>query len=325
MDPPAVVDAGLQIEAVPRRNSNFVVRIGDGEGFFLKQANGLSLGAEESVAREGWFYASNGSSPGIAGLLPRLVLYDAENGILVLRLLIGHVTLRHHCSTLEQLRFPTHLWGALGRRISRIQGMPPGDASPLVSPGGLLFPDSDFIADVSPPALQVLEVMQSSGIRQGLAIASDEWNPTVFAHGDLRVDNILIDELGPHASIKMVDWEMCGLADPMWDLAASFEAAITMALARFADHALWLPVVQSAARGSWREYHAARQLDVPYGRAATAKVASFAAWRLASTALELSEHAGTMTNAAVTCLQIAENILADPGLAAADLFALRRS
>ena len=42
------------------------------------------------------------------------------------------------------------------------------------------------------------------------------WAPSTLLHGDFKPDNILVDErAGP---IRMVDWELCGMGDPAYDL-----------------------------------------------------------------------------------------------------------
>ena len=318
----AVVDESVTVEPVRRRNNNLRVAVGGHGGFFVKQADPLSLLSSESVAAEGEFYSGVPlARPLLEGLLPDLVFYDAPSGTVVLELLSEHQTLRQRCAAAGPLSCPTHLWRGLGRAVATIHRSSPGNASPMLSVRHALNPDAEVLADIGPAALQVLEVMQNSGIRDGLLSVADQWEPTVFTHGDLRVDNVLVSATEPE-DLRVVDWEMSGRADPMWDLAACFEAAITVSHGRFSNEGLCLPVVQTTARTAWAAYYAGRGEDVARGPAELGKAAQFTGARLALTALELSTMTGRLTNAAVSLLQVADNIFADPQRAAVDLLAL---
>jgi len=323
IDEAALADDSFVIDAVPRRNHNLRVTTSNGSGYFIKQADELSVISRQSVAVEGLFYSDvKLIRPSVAAMLPEFVLYDPAICVLVIRLLSDHQTLRHHCSAIGGLNFPTHFWHGLGGSIAAVHQARTGDPSLVKSVMHTFYPHPNALAAISPAGLKVLEVVQTSGIRNGLARVADLWDPTTFTHGDIRADNIMVASASGQDGIRLIDWELCGRADPMWDIAGCFESGITMSLGRYAKDELYLPVVQTTARGAWGGYHLFREVDEFSSSAYVTKAAIFTAARLVLSALELSELTGDLSNPAVCCLQIAENIFADPQRAAADLFAL---
>lgn len=49
--------------------------------------------------------------------------------------------------------------------------------------------------------------------------ARAQWNRTCLIHGDAKLDNVIIPR-DRNKGVVLVDWELSGLGDPLWDLAA---------------------------------------------------------------------------------------------------------
>ena len=319
----AVADGEFVVDGVARRNLNLRVSSPGGPGYFVKQADSLSFSSFDGVSAEGRFYTGVRSQrPDLTALLPDLVLYDPHRCVLVLGLLPLHRTLREVIVTGGDRRFPTHVWHALGESLGRVHRTAAGDPSSVPPFIHTVDPVPDALAAIGPAALRVMEVVQTSGIREELLAVAELWDPSAFTHGDVRVDNILIKSGLDGDDLRLVDWEMSGRADPMWDIAGCLESAITMSLGRFPGEELCLPVVQQTARATWAGYHAINQPEACTGTASAIKAAGFTAARLVLTALELSGPGGEPSRRAISCLQIAQNVLADPERAVTDLFAL---
>jgi hypothetical protein len=318
-----VAAGGLRSEGFHRRHQNLRLTRPDGTGFFVKQADPLAVGGRQSVAAEGRFYASMSLvRPELGGLAPELVRYDAPRGAVVLRLLADHRTLRELIAAEGDLRFPIRAWHRLGELLARVHRTTVGDPSPVRPFLETFDPAPAVLAGIGPAALRVFEVVQTSGLREGLASAADLWAPEAFVHGDVRIDNVMIARDATGDDVRLVDWELSGRGDPMWDLAGCLEAAITASWGRLGATELCLPVMQSAARASWQAYQAHGGV-APRDRSDSAiRVTMYAAARLVLAALESAERSRDLTGHAIGYLQVAHNILADPAAAATDLFAL---
>ena len=329
-----VADGGLVVDGVPRRHQNLRVTLPTTtarSGFFVKQADGLAVGGRESVAAEGRFYVSVAMvRPRLAGLVTSLVRYDDHRGILVLELLAEYRTLREMIAAEGVLRFPTRMWRRIGELLAVVHAAAPGERAMVRPFLETVDPAVDALAVLRPAALRIFQIVQNSGIRDGLVAAADRWRPTCFVHGDLRVDNLLVGpqmgDLDPGADstaedVRLVDWEFSGQGDPRWDIAGALAEAVTCSWNRFGTE-LSLPIVQAAGRAVRRGYTAARE-DGAAHPDWWDTIACFAAAHLVLATLAETRVAGRdLTRRGVAYLQVAENILADPARAAADLFAL---
>jgi hypothetical protein len=313
----AVADGEVVVDAIPRRHLNLRVMLPEGRGFFVKQADPRGVRTGESLAAEQLFYDGVGRR-GLAGLVPRAEQLDERRGVLVLELLAPHLTLRELVASGPADRFPTHVWRRVGHALGLVHATEPGDVPAVGSALDTFYPSPDAVAFVTPVALEVLRIVQSSGISEAVAQLADVWEPSTFCHQDLRADNVLVDATSDPTDVRLVDWELSGRADRHWDLASCLEAGITLSMRRFGGADLTLPVVQAAARATWSAYLDSCEGPAPEpGRAAL-----FTGVRLALSALEISEQSGALTDRAVLCLQVAENIAADPLRASRDLLGL---
>lgn len=316
-----VADGGLRVEGLLRRNRNLRVTLPDGRGYFLKQADSLAIGSRASVDAEARFYTSAPRTrPGLLGSIPRLVSHDAACGVLVLELLRDHRTLRELVRAEGQLRFPLRSWRAVGGLLGAVHQTAAGDPSPVTPFLLTCEPAPQSLALMQPTALAVFRIVQKSGLSDQLVETAELWEPTAFVHGDIRIDNVMIAGRadGEGEDVRLVDWEMSGLGDPMWDLAGALEAAVTSTWGRFGVDELCVAAIQSAARTLWGAHLEASGTEA----GSVAKLARFAAARLVLTALETPNPDSTPTRRTIGYLQVAQNILNDPEVAATHLFAL---
>ncbi len=329
----AIADGGVIVDAVPRRHQNLRVTLPDSAahpGFFVKQADALAVGGPEAVAAEGAFYVGIASlRPTLARLVPSLVRFDDHHGAVVLQLLVDHQTVRELIAAEGALRFPTRMWRRIGELLAHVHATAPSERATVPWILETVDPAVDALAVIGPAALRSFQIVQGSGIRDGLLAAADRWEPTCFTHGDLRVDNVLVrpsmsepyPETDPTAEdVRLVDWELCGQGDPRWDVAGALADAIACSWGRFGTE-LCLPVVQATGRAVRRGYTEATESTTNQDWPET--VALFAAAHLVLASLaeaRIDEH--DLSHRGAAYLQVAENIVADPARAAVDLFAV---
>lgn len=54
------------------------------------------------------------------------------------------------------------------------------------------------------------------------------WQHLTLTHGDLRVDNVLFQERGRNLDAVLIDWQMTGLRNPMYDLAYFLSSSLSV-------------------------------------------------------------------------------------------------
>jgi hypothetical protein len=338
IDPQAVVDGALTVRCAARRNRNLRVDGPDGSSYLVKQPGDPATGAFATLRAEGAFATFCREEPAasaVARVMPRLALHDPERSLLAFELIADSVPL---------WSAPVEATCDLGRALGTLHGTfrQPGLADdPRLGwlPRGLPWafqlhaPWPGLLADLSRAGWLVIQILQS---QDGLADRIDHWRgrwrAEAVIHGDVKSDNIII---GPApAPVRIVDWELVQVGDPAWDLAGVLQdalaywtasmplsAAIT-AEEMMAQARLPLDPLRARLRSLWHGYREAAGLSPDVADERLDRVVAFSAVRLIQSAYELSYEADSLDARAVVWLQVAANLLADPGRGRLHLYGL---
>ena len=275
-----LVENGVNVYDVTRRNGNFRVDRRSEDGLLLKQAREPS--ALRTIAWEARMYSAfatfSTSHPLRQHTVP-LVEYDIDEGVLVLH---GISRARSLAAYQNEGRFPLGPAKQMGRALAALHGLGPGslpdglfDSLPRRLPHALVLhrPDHAFYYNASHGTLQAVRFMQSFPEFGALIDAlGREWRPSCLIHFDVKGDNILVLSRRRGASSWLIDWELAALGDPAWDVGSMFAdylgvwlssvpitgehpAAHYLSLARFP-----LIRLRPAIRAFWKSYRAARGL-----------------------------------------------------------------
>jgi hypothetical protein len=267
--------------------------MGDGPGFVVKMQN--SADRARTLAAELYVYRLASWLPGLADVLPRPLLVDERNQVLVLEAApleqgFEAMLLRHPVPTPD-------MCGALGRAAATWHGATGRVHLPATVGAGVLYlhdaPERDWAVH-KPAARHLARTFLSNGVlaaalREGAA----SWSPHCLVHGDLKWDNCLLDERTGTPRVRVVDWEMAGLGDPAWDLGCAVAEQVGMALheRRMAPRDLAdLPTAVGPAVGALAAGYVAVRGGVKAGL--WERVALYAAVRLLHLALECAEFLG---------------------------------
>jgi hypothetical protein len=320
------------VSGSPSRNRNFSASpAGGGAGFFLKQ---LRVMAPESVLmmqREATVYWLSRNDPdfaSLAGLIPPFVLFDGTLKVLVLGLVPGCRNLLRHQEALGD--FPVPLGESLGRTLATLHGQvgremrkaPPRAAFPLEVPGIFTAHRSGpLVRWLGPGQMRLVDQVRAHPI---LAPALDRlattWSFDVFTHGDLKFENCVVSA----GAVRIVDWELADFGDPCWDAGCIVQAYLYVCLhpflprrgerlrERLGHTGARSEAMHAALSGFWRHSGSPGGLE---------RVMGCAAARLIQMALEVMHGQGEPPPAALSLLEIGEEILGNP-LEAAHLLGL---
>ena len=328
--PAAVVDGGVVVRDVSRRNRNFAVERRDGPGYLLKQ--GLGPDGALTVAHEARVYEDLGAkAPGLAVHLPRFHGYDADRGILALGLIDDGEDLRaYHMRTGA---FPTLLGEQLGRALAGLHREAPAAPGAARAPWVLSVhrPGRWVFYDASAAGLELIKIIQgTAGFGELLDELRQGWSAAAFIHQDVKWDNCLAPAQGL-GGLRLVDWELAAAGDPAWDVGSAVSQYLSFWLASIphtgdqppagfpALAAYPLEAMKAAILACWNGY--ADELGITAGEAdkRLVQAVAYAGARLVQTAFESSQYLQIPDSGAVLHLQLAFNVMRRPEAAVTQL------
>jgi hypothetical protein len=332
LSPTDIVDGELVVEArAADRCRHFRVESRD-TAIFVKvpcRPDGFSAAEVEvyELARKGLLC--------LTGVAPACLGVDRSTGTVVLPLLPARPLAAEVASSGGEIR-PTVAAG-LGRALRQVHdgavGTHAAPVLPVVRPwpfalarGVQGLPPS---VPVTPWAQTVVAAAGRVEVQRTLIGLRDAWVADTLIHGDVRSSNVLLPTPSPDRAVDapshgvwLVDWECSGLGDPTWDVGGALQDWIHVVLTAAARSpwkgcgARQAAVAAAGLRPAYEAFWAAYGVDAASPPAA--QVAAMAGARLLQTCLE-SDGRGSVP---ALLLQLAVNILAAPGDAAREVFAL---
>jgi tRNA A-37 threonylcarbamoyl transferase component Bud32 len=241
-------DREVSVEDASRSNPVHIVHV-DGVPTFVVKQEGAAVDSGSPLSAEASAYRWLARDPSLAEIAPKVVLFPGELGPLVLEVVPDARPLHELMAELDGDLGP--VLAELGRLLARLHtarvrpGLVPMRRPWLLDLAGGITPT--FVE----PSAEVREIVASirgrSSLMGSILSVSRTWHATVFMHGDVKWDNVLVgrDAAGV-VRLRLVDWEMAGLGDPTWDIAAVVEGLLTTTMldAGEADPAMVAPLVR---------------------------------------------------------------------------------
>jgi hypothetical protein len=339
LEPEDVLDRGLTVTEVPRRNANFAVRRRGAPGVFVKQSRAhdpiqaSSLHVEGVVARAA---ADDPAFARVAALSPALRVYDQSERVLVLELVDAE-----DLATLAEREggVPPVVARALGEAVGALhRDVPSSAAEGAPGPQQAWILSSPHLSDAELPprggqAVRDLRrvARENRELSDGLRELRESWRSDAFLHGDLKWENVLATPDGDDVRIHLVDWELGGYGDAAWDLGGLLHAYLRAWVAAMPPDALAagapppdtgaLEAMAPSIAALWAGYRdAAHPADA---RDTLLRGVRFAGARLFQTAFEHVAETALLTGVTVGLAQLAANVMARPAEACSALFGLR--
>jgi aminoglycoside phosphotransferase (APT) family kinase protein len=325
--PGQIVDDGLTIVEVSRRNRNFRATNAGGVSYLLKQGVGAERAltvANEASAYE--FLQARLGDESAHPFLPRRHLYDAENNVLVLEFLQDSENLREYHTRIQ--RFPTAVAKHLGQAVAAVHGQASDwendpDSHPPWAFSALQLPNVGFLREVSGSNIQLVKIIQEfPEYCELLDRLKAGWSRSCLIHGDLKWENCVVFSQAPRGKkLKLVDWELASVGDPGWDVGSIFADYLSywvfsMPVSGDADPgdfvklAQW-PVkkMQPAMNAFWQAYARELRLNKAERQDRLMRSVSYAGGRLVQTAFEHLQSSNYLTGPAVCLLQLSFNMM----------------
>lgn len=336
-----IVDDGFTVREIGRRNRNFHIIRSAGRSLFVKQVPAVIAETTLSFAREAacaQLAAQDAACSSLRAVMPSLLRYDPVRHVLVYAAIDDGVSLNEWVA--RQGEAGEAVTDALAATLAAVHAET-SRSSGIQSLGKVLTGEPPWICIIGEQAETVMPNM-SGGVREivaqlratpellhGLAQLGQQWPRRCLSHGDLKWDNVMVvEQPGGERALRLIDWELGNLGDPLWDVAGALCAYFQHWLLRQPAPALQGMVELSArnevhrdAQRFWSVYRGA--LGGVHGEAEHLQLGYLCGARLALLAFELLANAPAMSPHAQAALHCARYCFADVRTALRDLFGLR--
>ncbi|HEV2891389.1 MAG TPA: phosphotransferase [Frankiaceae bacterium] len=187
----------------------------DGTELVVKRDDGRRPGSRSAAAWARTMRAHEESASALARRAPRVVGVDGSRRVAVWE----RCRARPFADVLAGGAAARHVSARLGADLAELHaaGTVRSRRAPLARPPSIhVFepPTFDVLAD-APGRDYARFYAHGQEVTAELRALCAGWRTTAFVHGDLKCDNVL---LGDDGSAVLVDWELAGLGDPMWDV-----------------------------------------------------------------------------------------------------------
>lgn len=339
VDIESIIDGDLRIVDISRKNRNLKVVRKNAVSLLMKQANIGDKYSRLTIQREASLYEAVYSMTeltSIRSVFPRFLGYDPNADILTIEFVNEAESLNEYFYNTSFDKLPTEPSLRLGILMAsyhkafetliddeKFSLFPKSHPFPflLARPGPTIF------SSLSPANLQLLKVLQKYPvISDYLTNLHNEWKIQTLIHGDIKWDNVIVRKNIDTKSLidmKIVDWELCELGDPCWDIGGTLQDFISFwlfsipltgrespdQLIKSAEYPL--QNMKDSIRAFWQGYTKTTGIKGVEADELLYKSTKYSAARLIHKAYESQQKLTQLSNTAVYMIQTSLNILND--------------
>ena len=316
-----------------RRNNNYIVNKNQNQALFIKQVRTFEAEKTETLKREAtcyWLAQNESTLSDWSELMPEYVDFDYVNHLLISKYYSALPVEKYLLRTPQlKTQFAENLAKAIAgyhnRQTaqllkSRFEKLFPAETPFVIKLGHNMFASSWRVNETYQKELLELIKSDEDHLKRIQSVA-DEWKVECLIHGDLKFQNLLIDE---NENLRIVDWETCDLGDPCWDIAAVFHSylfAWMMKELKGSDQSnghqteileFELSIVQNQLAAFWTCYVAELSMNRETAEQYLLKSIRFCALKLLHTSFEITNQSKKTDHLVASVLQLSLNILKDP-------------
>ena len=339
MEPASLLNGDYMAALMQTRNFIFQVTRHQAPSLFIKQLNSFDASNTYVLQKEAtclWLIKNHPAFARLSDYVPNYFGFDPEKQVLVTEFLTDANNLEA-CVRLHNGSLPLTIREELATLLASYHF--PLGTEVLKSRSVQFFPRQVpwvlNLAEVDPSSPQALSsltsasnpvlnaVLGSPDLKKAVAISKSEWEPTSLIHGDLKWINLLTHPAEGREKVKVIDWEIADIGDPLWDVAGILQGFVTSLIFYHPAVAgdtfglvpgLGLAHLQDAwpmMDHFWQLFRAHTAPDAAPGAdtAALAKVLRFTSVRLIQAAFEYNQLLPTLQPNPIKLLQASHAIL----------------
>lgn len=348
-DTASVIRGEFSARRSDSRNNNFLINREYGRhSYFIKQVKAPDQEKIDTLRAEAACYQLAQEDKRFAALkqsLPRFFLYDHRAHILVVEQIKEMISLHDHYFGYHQ--FENDIPQKLARILAAyhktsLTDPKEKDSAPLPFPRRKPWvftiatqpPEMWMGAQPSAEQQTMQMIFKNAEFVQLLLQCENEWAPFSLVHNDIKFTNFLVRmENEQPGELKLIDWELADIGDPLWDVAGIFLAYLQLWITtdlpekelQLYPHIkrITLPQVQPCMDSFWQAYTQEMGFDAQTAWVLLQKAVKFTALKLLHACFETAPYAKTLQPNGAKMLQISFNILRSPANAAAQLMGIK--
>jgi thiamine kinase-like enzyme len=316
------------------RNRNFVVKINDKPGYFIKQSSTFLSESTQTLKSEANCYWLANNDPLFAPLLPFLCKYfdyHPQYNILIIesvnegRDVFDLIQQQKNIPETIAIQVANSLSGMHHINSAKISNTKAESLFTKFIPWifKIQKDKTNNLQVTSPATKQLLDIVnQHENYIQLINENKDRWETTSLIHGDIKFPNFLIDYSNGTETIKLIDLEISDLGDPCWDVAGVLQAYLTWWIDYAKAENQLLTNLQPSIKTFWKTY--AESMSDLYNDepALLLKSICYTAIRMIQTSYETANGQQQLMNNQIKTLQMSLNILMQPKQACYDLLGI---
>jgi thiamine kinase-like enzyme len=339
IEPASIVSGDYLATQMQTRNIIFRITRRKAKSLFVKQLNSFDSSNTYVLQKDAtclWLIKNHPAFAQLSGYVPDYFGFDPEKQVLVTEYLADSSNLEEYVR-LNNGELPLNIREELATILAtyhfplgaEVLNSRPVQFFSRQVPWVLSLADADLgtqpmaLSFTSAPNPALGAVLGSHDFKSALNAIKKEWVATSLIHGDLKWMNLLVHREEDREKVKVIDWEIADIGDPLWDVAGILQGFVTnivfyhpaVASETFSPvPGLGLPHLQAAwplMDHFWQQYRAltAPDADPAAEAAALAKTLRYTGARLLQSAIEQNMMMTTLQPTATKLLQASHAIL----------------
>lgn len=318
-------DHGISIMPIQSRNFSYKVTIPNTTALFVKQVDFPDSDKIETIRMEAtcyWLAHNERNYEILKNLFPTYIQFDQYNHILISELFVDALDLASYFR--QKDRFELDIAGQLGTMLAsyhqgmfeKIKDQPVERLFKKSIPGPFrLFGEQLSIMKPRTEVERQMKelILSQDGFKEKVHKVKEKWMIQSLIHGDIKFQNFLIQTNDQKKEIKLIDWEIADLGDPLWDCAAIIQSYILPWIIHYGgkhvpDLYKEVEMVLPSIHRFWQTYTTLPSMKIE----SLIKLIEFTAIKLLHTCYETNVYAKSMNQAGAQMLQLSLNMLTEP-------------
>jgi len=347
----SVINGTFSVRDQSSRNVNYVVNQEYSPAYLVKQVRTHDQEKQATLRKEAtcyWLANNDQSYLSLRKFLPRFIEYDYLHHILILELLPDTQNLREYYRSkgILPVAFAEKLADLLASFHNYADNVLESEKSFSLfkkqKPWVFSLSEDKLSEWQENPALSKAEkqsgklILENKEFLDHLDRIKNEWEIKSLVHGDVKFPNFLVNSGSlseEEPDIRLIDWELADIGDPLWDVAAVIQSYLTLWILSEIEQKnkedkfqviINLNNVQPSIAAFWRRYTASVHWEGVISHQYLKKTVRFTALKLIHTCFESVHEVTNMSLYSAKILQLSLNLLRRPDEAIRDLLGIRK-